>query len=279
MAIEIVVAEHRVDVATQLLTQTRHVFEAGHAIAVGAPAIVARQHTKVIVEVEHEFSGPAHGGAAYVRVQVTQVQNGEAIESTWQIWEANGITLQLHLARVCPAPPIGPRQAKRYLDRRLHQRQVLEMQEAEPLAEEPVLRARARFRGGAVRAKVQVGSRDGEMLRRDRVSDGSSRCRLRRSAQFLNNYITASGRPTKEPSMHLAHPTAAATEGNSSIVLAYNTRVVVNVGEEDHCEPADGDHCSGTPALRRASRVRSIWTRYVGSSLIAVQAAPTRETV
>ena len=130
----IMVAEHRVDVATQLLTQTRHGFEAGHAIAVGAPAIVARQHTKIIVEVEHEFSGPAHGGAAYVCVQVTQVQNGEAIESTWQIWEANGITLQLHLARVCPAPPIGPRQAKRYLDRRLHQRQVLEMQEAEPLA-------------------------------------------------------------------------------------------------------------------------------------------------
>jgi hypothetical protein len=61
--------------------------------------------------------------------------------------------------------------------------------------------------------------------------------------------------------------------------LAYNARVVINVGNEDHCEPADGDHCSGTPALRRASSVRSIWTRYVGSSLIAFQAAPTRETV
>ena len=29
--------KHRVDVATQLFTQTRHAFEAGHAIAVGAP--------------------------------------------------------------------------------------------------------------------------------------------------------------------------------------------------------------------------------------------------
>ena len=45
------VAEHRVDVATQLFAQTRHALEAGHAIAVGAPAVVARQHTKVIVEV------------------------------------------------------------------------------------------------------------------------------------------------------------------------------------------------------------------------------------
>ena len=87
----IMVAEHGVDVATQLFAQTRHAFEAGHAIAVSASAVVARQHTKVIVEVEHEFSGPAHGGAAYVRVQVTQVQNGEAIESTWQIWEADSI--------------------------------------------------------------------------------------------------------------------------------------------------------------------------------------------
>jgi hypothetical protein len=64
----IMVAEHRVDVATQPFTQTRHAFEAGHAITVGAPAIVTRQHTKVIVEIEHEFSGPAHGRATYVGV-------------------------------------------------------------------------------------------------------------------------------------------------------------------------------------------------------------------
>ena len=102
-------------------TQPRHAFEAGHAIAVGASAVVARQHTKVIVEVEHEFSGPAHGGAAYVRVQVTQMQNGEAIESTWQIWEADGIAPQFHLAGVCPAPPISPCHAKRYFNHNLYQ--------------------------------------------------------------------------------------------------------------------------------------------------------------
>src|ERR1700733_3705871 len=116
----IMVAEHRVDVATQLFAQTRHAFEAGPAIAVGAPAIVTRQHTKVIVEVAHEFSGPAHGRAAYVRVQVTQVQNGEAIESTWQIWEADGVAPQLHLARVCPAPPIRPRHPKHSHDPNLY---------------------------------------------------------------------------------------------------------------------------------------------------------------
>jgi hypothetical protein len=42
---------------------------------------------------------------------------------------------------------------------------------------------------------------------------------------------------------------------------------------------AGGDHCSGTPASRRAPRVRSTWPKYVGSSLIAVQEARTRETV
>ena len=38
-------------------------------------------------------------------------------------------------------------------------------------------------------------------------------------------------------------------------------------------------HCSGTPALRRPSRMGSSWARYVGSSLCAVQEARRRETV
>ena len=67
-------------------------------------------------------------------MQVAQMQHGEAIESTWQIWEAHRVAPQLNLARVSPASPIGPRHAKRYLDHRLHQGQVLEVQEAEPLA-------------------------------------------------------------------------------------------------------------------------------------------------
>jgi hypothetical protein len=40
----------------------------------------------------------------------------------------------LHIACVSTASPIGPRHAKRYLDHRLHQGQILEVQEAEPLA-------------------------------------------------------------------------------------------------------------------------------------------------
>src|SRR5271166_4850061 len=79
-----------------------------------------------------EFSGPAHCGAAYVRMQIAQMQNGEAVESAWQICEAHDVASQLHLARVYQAQPISPRSAKRYLDYRLHQGQVLEVQEAEP---------------------------------------------------------------------------------------------------------------------------------------------------
>jgi hypothetical protein len=81
-----------------------------------------------------EFSRSVHGGAAKVRMQVAQMQDGEAIESAWQIWETHNVAPNLHLACVSPASPIGPRHAKRYLDRRLHQRQVLEVQEAQPLA-------------------------------------------------------------------------------------------------------------------------------------------------
>jgi len=47
---------------------------------------------------------------------------------------AHNVAPYLHLARVCVASLIRPRHAKRYLDHRLHQGQVLEVQEAEPLA-------------------------------------------------------------------------------------------------------------------------------------------------
>ena len=40
-----------------------------------------------------------------------------------------------------------------------------------------------------------------------------------------------------------------------------------------------GGHCSGTPALRRPSKMGSSSARYVGSSLIAVQRARAREMV
>ena len=81
-----VVAEHSIDIATKRFTQARNDFEAGLAIAVGASAIVARQHTKIIIEARCEFSGPMHCGTAHVRVQVAQMQDCEAIESAWQIW-------------------------------------------------------------------------------------------------------------------------------------------------------------------------------------------------
>ena len=40
-----------------------------------------------------------------------------------------------------------------------------------------------------------------------------------------------------------------------------------DVGGEDRGEAAGGGHCSGTPALRRPSKMGSSWARYVGSSL------------
>jgi len=101
---------------------------------VGASAIVSGQHAEIIIEAMREFSGPLHCGAAHVGMQVAQMQDGEAIESTWQIFETHNVAPYLHLARVCAASPIRPRHAKRYLDHRLHQGQVFEVQEAEPLA-------------------------------------------------------------------------------------------------------------------------------------------------
>ena len=63
------------------------------------------------------------------------------------------------------------------------------------------------------------------------------------------------------------------------LVLAHEARVADDVGGEDRGEAAGGGHCSGTPALRRPSRMGSSWARYVGSSLLAVQAARAREMV
>ena len=49
-------------------------------------------------------------------------------------------------------------------------------------------------------------------------------------------------------------------------------------GESRTSHAAGGGHCSGTPALRRPSRMGSSWARYVGLSLLVVQAARARET-
>ena len=62
------------------------------------------------------------------------------------------------------------------------------------------------------------------------------------------------------------------------LVLAHEPRAADHVGGEDGSDAAGGGHCSGTPALRRPSRMGLSWARYGGSSLIAVQAARARET-
>ncbi len=135
MAIEIVVAEHRVNVAAQRFTQTRDAFEAGLVIAAGAPAIISRQHTEIIFEAAREFGDPLQSGAAHICVQIAQMQDGESIESIRQTQEAHSVAPQLHLARVFPPPPIGPGDAQHHFDRRLHQGHVLYVHKAEPLAE------------------------------------------------------------------------------------------------------------------------------------------------
>src|SRR5271166_3527160 len=50
-----------------------------------------------------------------------------------------------------------------------------------------------------------------------------------------------------------------------------NAALPENVGGQDRGEPAGGGHCSGTPALRRPSIMRSSPVWYVGSSLLAVR--------
>ena len=130
----IVVAEHSINVAAQRLTHVREDLEARLEIAVGAPAVITRQHAKIVGEIVREVGDPLHGGAAQVRMQIAQMQNGEAIESAWQICERHGVAPQLHLARVCPAAPIRSLSGAAYLDHRLHQGHVLQVQEVEPLA-------------------------------------------------------------------------------------------------------------------------------------------------
>src|ERR1700722_13506405 len=41
------------------------------------------------------------------------------------------------------------------------------------------------------------------------------------------------------------------------------------IQQQRRAEPAGGNHCSGTPALRIPSKIGSSWARYVGSSLRA----------
>ena len=175
MVIEIVVAQHCIDVAVQRVAQARDTFEAGSAIAVGATAIVSRQYAEIIFEAMREFGGSAHCGDAQVCMEVAQMQDGEAVEGPGQICEPHDVAAQLHLARVRQAQPIGPRDAKRYLNHHLHQGQVLEVQKAQPLAKglRLVLALHAETELRVQRPEFEL--RDDAALRRDRVSGAPSR--------------------------------------------------------------------------------------------------------
>ncbi len=78
-------------------------------------------------------------------------------------------------------------------------------------------------------------------------------------------------------------PRARAADGASPFPLNPHSRpfpsgrLADDVDREDRGEAAGRGHCSGTPAFRRPSKMDSSWARYVGSSLIAVQAARARE--
>jgi hypothetical protein len=77
---------------------------------------------------------------------------------------------------------------------------------------------------------------------------------------------------------------ATATISRVSPVWAYRLAVILAVDVVGYSRLVSGDeagrgHCSGTPALPIPWRRGSSWARYVGSSLIAVQAAWARETV
>ena len=100
----------------------------------GAAAIISRQHAEIIIEAIGDFRRPAHCRAAQLRMQVAEMQDREAVERAGKLGEADDVAPQLHLARVRQAEPVGSGHAKRYLNEDLHQRQVLEMQKAQPLA-------------------------------------------------------------------------------------------------------------------------------------------------
>jgi hypothetical protein len=63
------------------------------------------------------------------------------------------------------------------------------------------------------------------------------------------------------------------------LALAHQARVADAINGEDRGEATGSGQSSGTPALRMPSKTGLSWARYVGSSLLAVQVARTRETV
>ena len=77
--------------------------------------------------------------------------------------------------------------------------------------------------------------------------------------------------PTGTKPLLLGYPRFPQSFDDARLLLTHH------VGGEDRGEAAGPGHCSGTPALRRPSKMGSSWARYVGSSLIAVQAARARE--
>lgn len=129
------IAEHGADVAAKRFAQARHDGEAGPTIAVRAPAIVAGQYAKIVIEPSRQLGGPLHRSLAHIRMKVAQVKDGKAVEGVRQQRETHRIADHLHLACVRPTPPIGPGRAQHDLDQDPHDRHVFDVQDIEPLPE------------------------------------------------------------------------------------------------------------------------------------------------
>ena len=116
---------------------------------------------------------------------------------------------------------------------------------------------------------------DHQPLNRDRAFDGGD------DGGKLKQQAVARGLDDTSPELRHNRPRPLAMFAHHPrrprLVLAHEARVAGNVGGENRGEAAGGGHCSGTPALRKPARMGSSWAKYVGLSLIAVQAARARE--
>ena len=133
----IVVSEHAVDGPPSCARTRATPSSARRERPERLAAIITGQHADVIVETRQELDQPVHGRPAHVRVQVAEVQDGEAARRRRAAWARRWCSgRSCDPARVAAATTVEPGQPKRVPDDRMDGIPVLDVHEVQALPEQ-----------------------------------------------------------------------------------------------------------------------------------------------
>ncbi len=132
----VMVAQHAIDRSAQRRAQSPDAVHGGFDRPERGRPVIAGQHAQVVAKFGQDRGEPAHRAIAVLDVEITDVQQGEAIECGRQICKRQTVTANLDALGIAPAPPVQSRQLQRAADQRMSRAPVLDMEKGQSLAED-----------------------------------------------------------------------------------------------------------------------------------------------